>query len=117
VHWPIYETAPLLRVGSRALPQTCLSRARDTGSVVVDNTSRVMRNPATSNTSGTDKLDTREGTPVVEGREVGKSTWVPVGKEVREDTYESDMRPGAGTQPVASGNKQGKERVYKPNDV
>jgi hypothetical protein len=79
--------------------------------------SKATRNPAMSNTSDMDTLDTREGTPVVEGKVVEMSTWVPVGKEVQEGTCESDTHPGAGTQSVASGSKQGKERVYKPSVV
>jgi hypothetical protein len=58
---------------------------------------KAMRNPAMSNTSDMDTLDTREGTPVVEGIVVEMSTWVPAGKEVREGTCESDTHPGAGT--------------------
>jgi hypothetical protein len=52
----------------------CPSHALGTDSAVVDSTDEVVRNPATSNTSGTDRPDTREGTLVVEDRGVEKNT-------------------------------------------
>jgi hypothetical protein len=74
-----------------------LSRARDTDSVAVDSMNKAIRNLAMSNTPDMGTLDTREGTPVVEGKVVEMSTWVPAGKEVQEDTCVPDTHPDAGT--------------------